>query len=99
MDEFIVTPNVVMAAAMEWQEEGARLTTAAQAVADAPTSGFGDGVEGDAAAFLSTWQQHTSETATRAEAVADQLKAGWAAYLGTDIDAQRAFDDWLAGAP
>ena len=98
MDEFAVDYPTLMVSARFWREENARLTTASSRLSGASASGFGSGVRGDVATFVSGWSTTVATTAGAVGEVADNVEGAHTAYIGADFEAQQAFRSWLEDA-
>lgn len=98
MGDYTVDYATLFESAKFWREENARLTTASARLTDASTSGFGSGVSGDVASFVSTWGTTVSSTASAVDEIAQNVDDAHAAYLGADVEAQLAFEAWLEDA-
>lgn len=83
---------VLREAAILWIEQAQAVTSAAQAVSGAPTSGFDPDVSADVASFLSTWSITTQEIADRTQNTSEELDGAWAAYITMDYGAQQEFE-------
>ncbi|WP_136518754.1 MULTISPECIES: type VII secretion target [Cellulomonas] len=98
-DRYEVQPYVLSRSAQEWRDQAARVRTAADRLADAPTGGFGPRVASAAASWTATWGGTVRSVATTGDTIAEELLAAAMSYGAADLDAQQRFDTWLDGAP
>ena len=98
-DEIQVDPYTLGLSADDWTDQGSRVRTARDRVADATTSGFTSAVSGAAASWTSAWGTVLGDVADRAEEIGTQLRDAQQAYAVTDIAAQETFQSWLGGTP
>lgn len=98
-DEYQVDPLSLGFSADDWTDQGSRVRTGRDRVADAGTSGFTPAVAGAAASWTSAWGTVLGDVADRAEEVATQLRDAQQAYNVTDVAAQETFQSWLGGTP
>lgn len=98
-DRYEVRPDVLSRSAQEWRDQGARVRTAGDRLADASTAGFSPRVASAAASWAATWGGTVRTIASNGDTVAEELLAAALAYGTVDTDAQQRFDTWLDGAP
>jgi len=88
-----VVPASVGEASRRWDDEHLDLSSAAEEIGGAPTSGFTAAVSGTAARFTSAWQRFAADSSEECEARADALRTAIRDYLTTD---DVAFQDVMA---
>ncbi|MFF1528944.1 hypothetical protein [Cellulomonas sp. NPDC058312] len=98
-DEYLVDSYTLGLSADDWSDQGSRMRTARDRVADASTAGFTPAVSGAAARWTSGWGTTLGGVADRAEEIGEQLRSAATAYAVTDIEAQERFQTWLGGTP
>jgi hypothetical protein len=98
-DEIEVDPLTLGLSADDWNDQGSRVRTARDRVADATTSGFTPAVARQAASWASAWGTVLGDVADRAEEIGTRLRDAQQAYAVTDIAAQETFQSWLGGTP
>ena len=79
-----VVPVSVGIASQAWDEQSLDLTSAAELVTGADTSGFSPAVAGAAARFVTAWQRHCSTLGDDAEGQADGLRVTVRDYVTSD---------------
>jgi hypothetical protein len=92
-DEYLVDSYTLGLSADDWSDQGSRMRTARDRVADASA------VSGAAARWTSGWGTTLGGVADRAEEIGEQLRSAATAYAVTDIEAQERFQTWLGGTP
>lgn len=92
MTEQYVDVASLVRATFLWRAHAQAMTSAANAVADADTSGFDPAVATPVASFLSTWSAVTQRIADDAEQTHDALDAGRRGYLYSEYEAQEEFN-------
>lgn len=98
-EEYVVDALTLGLAADDWTDQGSRVRTARDRIADAGTAGFTPAVAGAAATWTSAWGTIVGDVADRAEDVGDRLTEAAQAYTMVDVAAQERFQAWLGGTP
>ena len=88
-----VVPATVGEASRRWDDKHLDLTSAADEIGGAPTSGFTATVSGTAARFTSAWQRFAADAGDECEARAEDLRTAIRDFLTTD---DAAYEDVVA---
>lgn len=97
--EYVVDALTLGLSADDWTDQGSRVRTAGDRIADAATGGFTPAVAAAVSGWTSAWGSTVGGVADRAEGVAAQLSDAAEAYTMTDVAAQERFQDWLGSTP